>query len=722
MMILVRVYAVVLAIWLCACVEDHLVHCANDLVCPQGSRCDDVHGSCATPDQVTACIGLADGDTCTANQLSGFCDHGVCIKPGCGNHVTEDNEVCDDGNTTSGDGCSADCTSLEACGNGVIDVVHGETCDDGNLLSRDGCDSQCAIEPLAFDVFGIAPSLGMPGWGAYDAGHHEVVHFADGILWAFAGDHWEIRSAAGPTNFVWHQVVYDPVRARVVVVGPIASVVIGQVVSPLVIWEWDGATWSLRATGVKALVSSQVAGTAVYEAKAKALLVVASSSTAPIAWELTDEWSDVSPMQLLAAGDGYSAAYDPATDDVIVVISHATNTPITAVWNGDVWTVRSTTLPNGTAGFALGWNLKLASVVAIGGSPATQLISAWEPVLGNWNTTTAVLPDARTLPEVVSGTTPVAALVFGGDNVGPHDDVYTNNNSGLYARVQLDVPPAELAYHYAYDDVHGRLVAVGQRNGQLPVTWQWDGTAWSERSTTSELTGVVSAIAFDPARGGIVALSSAGTFLLGDAGWTVIATGIGNVAVTYDPDGRLFAISNVVHTLGPSGSTWDAVASNTPATDEPSAAYDARDHELVLIGAAGGATYVLDTTAADATWMPTVSPGPAGYHVVEDRRRGTVWFVGAGAASWERIGGNWVMQPSLQLPIDGVSIYAASGDLFTIGTVGSSRVFVRRQFANASPIESCVAGEDTDGDGLAGCDDPDCYASCAACPPFATCP
>jgi cysteine-rich repeat protein len=722
MMVPVRVYAAVVAIWLCGCVEDHLVHCANDLVCPQNSRCDDVHGSCATPDQFTACDGLVDGDTCTANQLSGFCDQGVCIKPGCGNHVTEANEVCDDGNTTSGDGCSADCTSLESCGNGVLDVVHGETCDDGNLMSRDGCDSQCKIEPLGYGVIGIEPTLGTPGWGTYDAGHHEVVHFADGILWAFAGDHWEVRSTTGPANFAWYQVVYDPTRSRVVVVGPLADLLGNQSAAPLVISEWDGTTWSTRTTQSKAMVSATMSGTAVYETKAKALLVIAATAGKPIAWELADDWNDITPIQPIALGDGYSAAYDVANNAVVIAIYHASGTPDTVVRNGTGW-IRypATTLGNGSSGYTLGWNTKLGSVVAIGGNPASQTVSTWDPMMATWNMTAFILPAARKLPEVISNTAPFDALVFGGDNVGPHDDVYALNLSGFYGPVTVNVPPTGLTYQYAYDDVHDRLIAVGQQGAQATTTWQWDGTAWTMLATTP-LPAAALSIAFDPARGVIVATTSTATYGLGDAGWIHIADQVGSVALTYDPDGRLFAIATTVRTLAPTGTTWLPVASATPPTADASAAFDARDHEIVLIDAVGGATYVLDTTSPSATWKPTVSPGPSGYHVVEDRRRGTVWFVGAGGPSWERVSGNWVMQPSLELAIDGPSLYAASGDLFTIGSVGTSRVMVKRRFANASPIESCVAGADDDGDGLVACDDPDCYATCGTCPPYASCP
>lgn len=64
----------------------------------------------------------------------------------CGNNTREDPEQCDDGNTTSGDGCSAACVleEIPECGNNVEEI--GEGCDDGNLVNGDGCSSVCSIE------------------------------------------------------------------------------------------------------------------------------------------------------------------------------------------------------------------------------------------------------------------------------------------------------------------------------------------------------------------------------------------------------------------------------------------------------------------------------------------------------------------------------------------------------------------------------------------------
>lgn len=55
------------------------------------------------------------------------------------------NETCDDGNTVSGDGCSATCQF--ECGNNVLDS--GETCDDGNRVDGDGCSSTCILETVS---------------------------------------------------------------------------------------------------------------------------------------------------------------------------------------------------------------------------------------------------------------------------------------------------------------------------------------------------------------------------------------------------------------------------------------------------------------------------------------------------------------------------------------------------------------------------------------------
>ncbi|MBN2671611.1 MAG: DUF4215 domain-containing protein [Deltaproteobacteria bacterium] len=77
--------------------------------------------------------------------------------PACGDgELNQDDEVCDDGNTLPGDGCTGickvepnwecpdvgkPCVYKIECGNGVLEA--GEVCDDGNLAADDGCNAEC---------------------------------------------------------------------------------------------------------------------------------------------------------------------------------------------------------------------------------------------------------------------------------------------------------------------------------------------------------------------------------------------------------------------------------------------------------------------------------------------------------------------------------------------------------------------------------------------------
>src|SRR4051812_49885747 len=101
-----------------ACASPAVVECGNTgVLCPSGTHCAAAQGIC-----------LPDTNTC-------------------GDAHQDPGEVCDDGNTKDGDGCSADCRSNESCGNHIIDREAGEACDDGNTKGGEGCaDDRRALE------------------------------------------------------------------------------------------------------------------------------------------------------------------------------------------------------------------------------------------------------------------------------------------------------------------------------------------------------------------------------------------------------------------------------------------------------------------------------------------------------------------------------------------------------------------------------------------------
>src|SRR5689334_7863521 len=110
-----RPWLVAAALVLSGCLDFGTSECGG-LVCPSGKVCAPSRGSCVFPEQLTACMALTSGEPCSyAGTPHGLCLDGACIGVGCGNGVRDPHEVCDDGNTRSGDGCSSDCTSNESC-------------------------------------------------------------------------------------------------------------------------------------------------------------------------------------------------------------------------------------------------------------------------------------------------------------------------------------------------------------------------------------------------------------------------------------------------------------------------------------------------------------------------------------------------------------------------------------------------------------------------------
>lgn len=85
---------------------------------------------------------------------------GAVDTTGCGDGLIQAGEVCDDGNSDPGDGCSADCKTVEqdfacptpgipcvttvVCGDGLVSGQ--ETCDDGDTDPDDGCGNTCLVE------------------------------------------------------------------------------------------------------------------------------------------------------------------------------------------------------------------------------------------------------------------------------------------------------------------------------------------------------------------------------------------------------------------------------------------------------------------------------------------------------------------------------------------------------------------------------------------------
>jgi len=165
--------------------------------CDLGAALNANTGICKVDCTPQACgdgfVGAAEGCDDANTVDTDACSNG-CALPSCGDGIVQAGEACDDGDEDEDDGCTTlckapacgdgiveqgetcdlgaqnndlgDCTltcALAACGDGHLQVVHGEQCDDGDLDPGDGCDDQCHVEggcPVGANGCTCTPGLG----------------------------------------------------------------------------------------------------------------------------------------------------------------------------------------------------------------------------------------------------------------------------------------------------------------------------------------------------------------------------------------------------------------------------------------------------------------------------------------------------------------------------------------------------------------------------------
>ena len=697
----------------------------------------------------------------------------------------DDGEVCDDGNERSGDGCSSDCRSTETCGNNAIDPIKLERCDDGDQISNDGCDSTCQPERAHWDLIAFSPqqqaaemfsydlmrdrlvmfggSVGdamtnetwegstsglsrvttaqspSPRFGAtmvYDVARRETVLFGGGgtgETWIWDGANWAERGVVdGPSPRDAHAMAYDARRARTVLFGGVPDGLKGPAHDT---WEWDGSTWTQIMTATSPIARRDHA--MVYDPRRGVVVMWGGSTDDRSVWEYDGtDWREV-PADGPHPREHPSLAYDPVTGRVLLVSGDHLGAEIGDVWtwDGSAWQQLQDLDPPIVPGHVMTTDLRRGSPILLGHpysefSPAGGPLSTWTWDGASWSARavddgrsvnvaqTAALDPLRAAIVVLGlvgtgefggagwtkgGVDPAgnnrqatrsaydavrrSTILFGGAIAGADALMFTCDDTWMWmpdtaSWSQLHpatTPPPRAREGLAFDAKTARITMFGGATcvgtlacDVLDDTWEWDGDDWRLANPGHRPPGRQgAAVAYDPIRQQIVMFG-------------------GGVPSTTDPDQALALLEDTW--------TWNGMdwTEQHPA-DRPSArvgasmAWDAKRGRLVLYGGTTSLSYATsDVWEWDgATWAReavTNSPIRTG-HAMASAVAGGVTMIGGST--------------SLGTPADGAWLLRWDG---------------------TSPTEACRSAIDGDGDGLAGCADPDCWWACAPlCPPGAPC-
>ncbi|MEZ4368873.1 MAG: hypothetical protein R2939_21730 [Kofleriaceae bacterium] len=753
--------------------------------CDDGNTVDGdaCQSTCRIPQCGDGVVDAAFNEACDDGAANSTAPDAGC-RPNCqparcgdGVHDPARGEVCDDGAQASGDGCSFDCLSLEVCGNEYPDFITGEQCDHGAGLSGDGCASQCRVEELGWRPVSSAPAAPSARYDLasdYDTARGELVVFggADPATlalvandtWAWRDGRWvALAPAHAPPARSRAAMAFDQARGRMVLFGGagVGATVFGDT------WLFDGVDWSpLDTVGGPA---PSAAATMAYDVGLGEIVLFGAGATGDETWRFDGTaWAFVEAqtrpppggvvryvpslgsLALVTRGAaamevwlfdgatwtlrpasnppsrrlGFGLAYDPIGERLVLAGGHVGSFGLAETWffDGVAWTQGAGAAFTARTRTTATLDPRGGGVVLLGGksndrSTGTVLDSAWELVGDGWieRVPTASLPPARTSAAMAYLDDRAAVLLFGGGYVssggappprGGHDDTWVRTDR--WREITTSPSPggrfgAALAYHPRL----GLAVLFGGNDGGgffYDDTWTFDGATWHEvTGATGPTWQPGAALAFDPTAQALVLATPDGA-------------AIGAPITTWTFDGATWAPVSTAH--APSALTADRVL-----------VADVRHQRLVLVSS-------VDAWAFDGVdWTPLDAITPSGTvaHASFDARLGGVVVlgkIGTYWATWLLGATGWTLLEAVDNPTvrstAGFIHDAVTGDdlLFGASDQAGFDTWELGYRASSSGVarEACLSDQDVDGDGLAGCDDPDCWGRCQPrCPPATSC-
>jgi len=678
------------------CITSSLVDCGDGRSCPVGYTCG-AQSHCFSPEEMQACQDKLDGTECETSRGRGFC-MGGCAPVVCGNNVLDQGEVCDDGNTTSADGCNGTCTSEESCGNGIIELIEecdppseicsstctlircgngivepGEVCDDGNLAPGDGCYFDCQSNETCGN--GIVDFI--RGEQCDDA--NVIGYDACGQCRAQSFD-WTELPQAPPGALYGAVATYDTARRTIVMFGGRSS----SNTNTGETWENNGSLW-VRRNPLKA-PSPRAEAMMTYDAGRQRVILFGGIRDTTLyndTWEYDGAtWTRLDGSTAPAPRSQGVLVYDSVRDRVVLF---GGSNGLNDTWElvGNVWMQQDyAMMPPPTTRAAAAFDSRRGVTVMQGGYASGVTAAVWELDANGW-VQRADAPTARFDHKLVFDAATGTIVSVGGalPNGADTSDVFDYDGTTWTLRTLTGTPPSgRISSAVAYDIPHDRIVLFGGGTATYPQTYFSDGFAISAGAWVDSHTpvgGYESVILYDDLRrgrvrafGGRSTTTNAAinaTFELDDSGWVTVDDPP-DADVNYPAPRREHGLAydskrGVVVVFGGrsggaagvlsdtwefSGTTWTQYTGAHPTSRfQIAMTYDSRRGVVVLFGGIDGSILnaVDETWEYDGTWTlrtPAIRPPASAKNALAyDAGRGvSVLFTRTGE-TWEWNGTDW---------------------------------------------------------------------------------
>ncbi len=224
--------------------------------------------------------------------------------------------------------------------------------------------------------------------------------------------------------------VYDSMRQRILLFGGAGD---GYRTDT---WEWDGESWTLRATDGP---SPRVYQAMAYDAqRARAVLFGGAIWNGSSYTNLSDTWE----------------------------------------WDGSTWMLRATSGPTGRQGHAMAYDAARNRVVLYGGYDGDFKSDMWEWDGSSWTQriVSGLRPGARSSHEMAYDADRQRIVLFGAFPAAYPYETWEWDGSG-WTRFEVAGPGPRSLHSMTYDSSRRRVVLFGGHgwDDHQQDTWEWDG-------------------------------------------------------------------------------------------------------------------------------------------------------------------------------------------------------------------------------------------------------